>query len=233
MKEYHLKRTLLYEQIVDELYGMIDSGEVKLGEQFPSERELIARWGISRNVLREAFHVLEDRDIVAAKQGKGRFLRALPVKEISPEEKASRQLERYTLLDIYVTRQCLESKAVELIAENATDADIEEIDEFYQREICEKFHNTKSTEGEFEIHRLYAEKSKNRFLYQLLNYSCKINLELMKGTFHDKLVRHRAEDSILDHGEIIRALRARDGEKAKAIMTAHMQHTINMLKDDL
>ena len=54
-----IQRTLLYEEVVSELYRMIDQGQIKLGEAFPSERVLVDRWNISRNVLREAFHVLE------------------------------------------------------------------------------------------------------------------------------------------------------------------------------
>ena len=83
-----IKRPLLYEEVVTELYRIIDQGEVKLGEQFPSERELVERWNISRNVLREAFHVLEDRGLVFSQQGKGRFLRALPEERV-PSEKES------------------------------------------------------------------------------------------------------------------------------------------------
>lgn len=120
-----IKHPLLYEEVVMELYRIIDQKEVKLGEQFPSERELVERWDISRNVLREAFHVLENRGLVISKQGRGRFLRALPETRImSDKERLSQKLERYSLVEIYQTRQCLECKAVELAAVNGTEEDI-------------------------------------------------------------------------------------------------------------
>lgn len=225
-----IRKKLLYEEVVTELYGIIDRQEVRVGEQFPSERELVERWNISKNVLREAFHVLEERGLVNAKQGKGRFLRALPEDTGAVrDERMSKNLERYSLVEIYQTRQCLECKAVELVAVNATAQDLDELDSAY-REMCRKFQESGNTNGEFEMHRLYVQKSKNAFLEQLSGIAFKTTFELMSKTFMDVLNSHTIKDSILDHGEILRALRARDGEKAKAIMSAHIQHTIEMLK---
>ena len=52
-------RILLYEQVVEDLCLLIDRGDFEPGDQLPSERELIEKLNVSRNVLREAFHVLE------------------------------------------------------------------------------------------------------------------------------------------------------------------------------
>lgn len=225
-----IRKRLLYEEIVAELYGIIDRQEVRVGEQFPPERELAERWNISKNVLREAFHVLEERGLVNAKQGKGRFLRALPEKRDTPrDEQISKNLERYSLVEIYQTRQCLECKAIELAAVNATQQDLDELERAY-KEMCRKFEESGNTNGEFEMHRLYVQKSKNAFLEQLSNIAFKTTFELMSKTFMDVLNSHTIHDSILDHGEILRALRARNGEKAKAIMAAHIQHTIEKLR---
>jgi len=228
-----IRRKLLYEEVVAALYEMIDRQEVELGEQFPSERELVERWNISRNVLREAFHVLEGRGLVSSRQGQGRFLRALPEQAKETEDESrSKNLERYSLVEIYQTRQCLECKAVELIAEHANEQDLKDLDRAYQ-EMCRKFNENQNTSGEFEMHRLYVQKSQNAFLEQLTNSAFKTTFELMSGTFMEVLNRHTIADSILDHGEILRALHNRDGEKAKAIMSAHIQHTIDMLEKKL
>ena len=224
-----IQRTLLYEEVVSELYRMIDQGQIKLGEAFPSERVLVDRWNISRNVLREAFHVLEARGLVTSQQGRGRFLRAIP-KENPPlqDESLTKNLERYSLVEIYQTRQCLESKAVELIAVNATQEDLDEIERTYN-DLYERFHKNNNTIGEFDIHRMYAAKSKNQYLEQFINIAFKTTLEFMTSSFLNVLTQHTIRDSLIDHGEIIRALQAQDAEKARAIMTAHIQHTINML----
>ena len=78
---YRIDRTLLYEEVVSALYAMIDRKEVTLGGKFPPERELTEELGVSRNVLREAFHILENRGIVVSRQGSGRYLRSVPKME--------------------------------------------------------------------------------------------------------------------------------------------------------
>ena len=66
---------LLYQQTIDKIYELIDSGSVEPGERFPPERQLTQRWGVSRNTLRDAFHILEHRGLIVSKHGSGRYLR--------------------------------------------------------------------------------------------------------------------------------------------------------------
>ena len=50
--QYRINRPLLYQEVVNALYQIIDDQEIKPGDQLPSERELIEQMGVSRNVLR-------------------------------------------------------------------------------------------------------------------------------------------------------------------------------------
>mgnify|MGYP000868936466 CR=1 FL=1 len=152
-------RILLYEQVVEDLCLLIDRGDFEPGDQLPSERELIEKLNVSRNVLREAFHVLESRGVIVSHQGKGRFLRESP---ISGKEKRydslSKNLECYSMIEAYEVRQALEEKAVELIIKNASEKDIDELEEALQH-LRKKYEETGRTSGEFELHRLYAAKT--------------------------------------------------------------------------
>ena len=124
------KRPLLYQEVVNALYRIIDDNTLHPGDQMPAERELMEQLGVSRNVLREAFHILEQRGIITSRQGKGRFLRELPVSRFgeNKQEEMSKNLERYSLYEAYEVRQVLETKAMDLIVRNATDADLDEIE---------------------------------------------------------------------------------------------------------
>ena len=81
-----LNRPLLYQEVVSALYQIIDEQKIQPGAQLPSERELIERLGVSRNVLREAFHVMEQRGIIISQQGRGRFLRSLPRNNVQQDK---------------------------------------------------------------------------------------------------------------------------------------------------
>ena len=154
-----LNRPLLYQEVVSALYQIIDEQKIQPGAQLPSERELIERLGVSRNVLREAFHVMEQRGIIISQQGRGRFLRSLPRNNVQQDKylQMSKNLERYSLREAYEVRQVLEEKAMELIIRNASDLDLQEIEAAYKR-MVQKFQETGTTVGEFDLHRLYAKR---------------------------------------------------------------------------
>lgn len=224
-----MNRSLLYEKVVNELYNLIDRNEIMPGDKFPSERELVQIWDVSRNVLREAFHVLENRGIIVSKQGKGRYLRVLPEKEYkNKHESLSKNIERYSLLEIYEIRQVLEVKVIELLIENATQQDIGEIVNFYN-DLSVQFVKSKMTVGEFEIHRMYSRKTKNLFLDQMINIVLKTILDMMNNNFYDIMLIHSPEECINDHRKIIEAIKGRNKAKGMEAMYNHVQHTINIL----
>ncbi len=223
-------KTLLYEKVVKELYKLIDEYQFKPGEKLPPERELVERWGISRNVLREAFHVLERRGIIVSSQGRGRFLRALPGKNSAENkyEVLSKKLERCSLLEAFELRQLLEPKVMELVIKNSTDSDIIEIEDKLLV-MKKRFIQLNLTVGELDIHRLYTAKSGNLFLEQILEIVFEATLELMRNDFIEVFSAHDPHASIKDHGKIIEALKKRDIKDAQKQMFNHLQDTINML----
>ena len=226
-----INRPLLYQEVVNALYQIIDEQKLQPGAQFPSERELITRLGVSRNVLREAFHVLEQRGIIVSQQGKGRFLRSLPSNGTQQEKysQMSKNLERYSLREAYEVRQILEEKAMELIVRNASDNDLQEIEEAYSR-MVQKFQETGTTVGEFDLHCLYAKKTGSMFMEQTLDIVLSTILEMMQTTSHDVLGMHNVELEAKEHREIVDALVQRNETLAKRRMFEHIQGTIDYLK---
>ena len=224
-------RTLLYEEVVEKLYRLIDERKIQPGEQLPPERELIEELNVSRNGLREAFHVLESRGVIVSHQGKGRFLRQQPGKGSGTRsESLSKNLERYSMLEAYEVRQVLEVKGVELIIRNASEEDIDELEKQY-RKIEKTYKTTGKTEGEFQLHKMYAEKTGSMFMTQTLEIVLNAILDMMYGQFSDVLEATSAEEELESHRKIIAAIRNRDTEKAKKLMFDHLQATIDMLQE--
>jgi GntR family transcriptional regulator len=53
------------------LAGEISDGDLKVGEQLPTEDSLIARFGVSRITVRRAIQNLVSRGLVEIRRGKG------------------------------------------------------------------------------------------------------------------------------------------------------------------
>lgn len=64
----------LYRQLYRHFRNAIDEGELRVGEQLPSERRIAAEYGISRITTRKALTLLRQEGYVRAIQGKGAFV---------------------------------------------------------------------------------------------------------------------------------------------------------------
>ena len=70
----HRQRDSLTTQVLRDLSGRIEKGELKPGDRLPTERELMALYGVSRTVVREAVSSLRSTGRIATQQGRGAWV---------------------------------------------------------------------------------------------------------------------------------------------------------------
>src|SRR5215469_12158795 len=68
--------TLLYARVETVLASEIADGDLKIGDQLPTEDSLVARFGVSRITVRRAIQNLVSRGLVEIRRGKGTFVAA-------------------------------------------------------------------------------------------------------------------------------------------------------------
>src|SRR5215475_3958643 len=68
--------SLLYARVETVLAGEIARGDLKVGDQLPTEDTLIGRFGVSRITVRRAIQNLVIRGLVEIRRGKGTFVAA-------------------------------------------------------------------------------------------------------------------------------------------------------------
>ncbi|APE21708.1 MULTISPECIES: GntR family transcriptional regulator [Streptomyces] len=73
----------LIRPLVDRMTDLIKEDVLAVGDAYPSEMKLCARFGVSRTAVRRALAQMEGTGLLATVHGKGRTVRALP---IDPEE---------------------------------------------------------------------------------------------------------------------------------------------------
>ena len=62
-------RRKLSDEVFDRLFTMIEGGEIGPDDKLPSERELMARFGVGRPAIREAMQALETMGLIAISHG--------------------------------------------------------------------------------------------------------------------------------------------------------------------
>lgn len=90
-----------YEEIVEWIQEKIDNGELVEGSKVYSENELVAIFGVSRQTVRHAISVLENRGIVERRRGSGTYIKGLE-NEVEPQERTMRIAIITTYVDEYI-----------------------------------------------------------------------------------------------------------------------------------
>jgi DNA-binding GntR family transcriptional regulator len=62
-----------YERIAEALRQRLDAGEFAAGTPLPSEADLVAEYGVSRNTARRAYQHLAEAGAVVVRHGAGAF----------------------------------------------------------------------------------------------------------------------------------------------------------------
>lgn len=108
-----------FEETVERLLSAIRLGVVGHGERFPAERELAARLGVSRVILRDSLRALQEAGYVESRRGRfgGAFVTYVRPK---PSRSEAQRVLRDTgtdLDDLFTHRRALETGAAVVLAE--------------------------------------------------------------------------------------------------------------------
>jgi DNA-binding GntR family transcriptional regulator len=205
MSAVSLTPRALYEEVAELLRQRIFSRELPPGSWI-DELKLAEEYGISRTPLREALKVLATEGLVTMKVRRGAY-----VTEVSERD----------LADVYHLLALLESDAAGVVATQATDAQLKELQALHRE--LEKA--VARRERFFEIneafHMRLLEIANNRWRDQMVADLRKV----MKLNRHNSLLKSgRIEESLAEHRAIMDALVARDPEASVQRMREHFRN---------
>jgi DNA-binding FadR family transcriptional regulator len=208
------------QRIRDFILSGAAQGLLDPGARLPTERELARRFSVPRNAVRRTLAQLEAEGSITRHVGRGTFLsggsRAAEVSAASVANTSPAEL-----MD---ARLRIEPALAELIVTNATPADFERM------EACLDKAEKAATLDEFELwdqalHQALAEATHNRFVDRVFDMVTAFRQQAEWGKLKDRIVTpERRLQYQAEHREIVRALRERDGERARAAILTHLQH---------
>ncbi len=114
-----MNRDRLYEQVAQQIQGLIVASGWPAGSKMPAERELVEQFGVSRPVIREALKALSERGLVAIRPGRGIFVADLNADALKEPMKLLFQRRNFSYENLVETRRVLEVEIAGLAAERA------------------------------------------------------------------------------------------------------------------
>jgi GntR family transcriptional regulator len=94
-------RVPIYDQIKEQVKGLIHAGQVKTGDQLPTIRELSVELSVNFNTVALAYRDLANEGVIITERGKGTFVASTP----GEEEIRSIRQEKLTNLLIALFRE--------------------------------------------------------------------------------------------------------------------------------
>ena len=216
-----VQRTSISEQVSGRILAMLRSGNLKSGDQLPTEAQMCLAFGISRPPLREALKALTLMGVLKSRQG-GRYT----VTDLSP----SRLVAPFNIMlsvadyDIIVqseARAAVELELVRLCTERADDAHCARILSLAKDGYA--FHDDPVGFRllDAEYHKAINEGAQNTLLSAISDGLYNVAVEARRRASSTPGV---IEISVAQHCEVAEAIAARDATGAIAAYRAHLDH---------
>ncbi|WP_165913170.1 FCD domain-containing protein [Tamaricihabitans halophyticus] len=205
-----------YEAVVDGILKLVEARGLKPGQPLPTERELADVFGVSRNVLRQAFGILEERGLLQTVRGSGRYLRE-GVDDTMRSPRAS--VELASIVDLLEARALVEVQVAGLACERRTAGQAESLRLLASR--------LTSWEDNLAFHCAIAEATQNFVLERLVRQQAELAGQLHQREHYDdpaELERMRSE-----HLAIAAAIAARDVDRAQRLAREHLRRTRHLI----
>lgn len=200
-----IQRANLPQAIAERIIDLITRGELQLGEQLPSQRQLAKDLGVGVSSLRESLHSLTAMGLVEMHPGKGTFVAE------SFDGVAGRQAGLAALTSTHDLRNLLEARChldttvAKLACRRATEADIALIRErFDDMAAAAKAHDMSELEkADIAFHLAIADASNNDVLAHLIRSVISLISNQIQATPY-------SQTTLEQHRAILLAIEARD-----------------------
>jgi len=217
-----IKRTKLYEVVVENIVESVKKGQIKCGEKIPSEKELAKEYGVSRMAIREALSALESAGVIEVKHGLGIFVKDINEEIMNPITQ-SLLTEKESLLNILELRIGLETEGAYLAAMRASEEQLQKLESALRLMKEEIARGGTAAIEDFEFHSILIEATGNPIYIKVFETIANIFYEglktshnIIKSRLGPRLVIGEEHQIILDH------IKSKQPEKARQSMREHL-----------
>ncbi len=196
-------------ELTANLRDAIITGEIAQGSKL-SETKLAAELDVSRGPLREALRNLEGMNLVYYVPQQGARVVTL---------------NHELILQIYETREALESKAAWLAASNMDSRGIDELHRIIDAQGKHMRENSGASfpaESDYDFHETLIRGSKNKVIERALIHELYNLIKMFR--YQNSFSRHSSTNALVEHRQVVYAIEQRDQELAETVVRRHIVH---------
>lgn len=219
-------RKKLSDEVFARLKHMIETGELKAGDDMPSERELMERYGVGRPAIREAMQALAGKGLVEISQGeRAKVLRITAetiIRQVDLPAKLMLSGSSDTLEHLKSARIFFERGMIREAAGKATPEDIANLKALLDKQRQSLGDADAFIDADMEFHQSIAAISGNPIFAAvsgaMLGWLKSYHTEMLIWTGRENV-------TLAEHEEIIRALEKGNADLAEKAMIKHLERS--------
>lgn len=219
-----LKRTRLFQGIVEQVQKLIKTGLLKPGDQLPPERELAGKLNVSRTSVREAMRTLEIMGYIDIRPGEGAFIKETTIDNVLKPITSAIKVEKDLILDLLDVRDVIEVAAAKRAATYATNTDIKRI----RIAILNAKEDVKAggigLQGDDDFHLSIAKATHNTVFEVVMNLIEDLLTKSREATLQ---IPGQPTKTIKDHKKIYEAIKEKKPDEAAKYMKEHLTKAKN------
>jgi GntR family transcriptional regulator, transcriptional repressor for pyruvate dehydrogenase complex len=228
-----IKKKKLFEEIITAMENYIQVEDISPGDKLPSENELSAIFQVSKTAVREAMSVLQANGIIEKRSGAGIFLKDIGGEGIGARV-TNHLLNRKELYEILEFRRGIETEAVALAAERATEEDMRLILQAHDKLKEAHSNGELGLEEDYMFHYSIILASHNSIYKEVFDIVAEKFEEGMRlSKMQSSTVPGRFEAAVREHDNIIEALCNKDSKAAADAMRIHLIQNENKILSNI
>ncbi len=218
-----IRRRKLADEVLERLIELIQQGELRPGEQMPSERDLMTMFGVGRPAVREAMQALASMGMITIQHGERARITAVTAQSMIDQiDRSARYLlstSPKTVDHLKEARLLFEVGMVRIAARKASAADIAELGQRIASMEANQGDHDAFIQADMAFHNTLAGISRN----PIYNAVSQAMLQWLAEYHVDMVSVPGAEDVTLgEHREILQSVAAHDADAAEQAMTRHL-----------
>ena len=221
-----ITRGTLADQVTNRLLEYIETQHLKPGDLLPSETSLVASFGVSRPVIREALKSLAGKGIIEIVNGKGALIRPVDSDPLRLFFQRAMQMEYGTMLELMEVRKGLEVQSAMLAAQRREAQDLEGIRRVLQAMRENQGNLEAYTRLDVDFHLRIAAASHNTMMVSLVESIRDALRNTITAGLQSRGQSLQFENIQHAHEQLYETLVAGDAQAAMEAMSRHFDEAI-------
>ena len=231
-----LKKSRLYEDIVDQIKKLIIQGKLQPSDKLSSERDLAKMFNVGRPTVREAIRTLSMMGLVEVNHGqKGTIIKNFAIdpylESVRDQMSLMLEMKKATIQQLTEVRGALDNRIALLSAERATKDQLKGMEDILKEmELCTNDTNAYLNKA-IEFHKVMSLSTNNPIFYAIWSAFFDLIIDLYEELL-DRIggdVRYRL---YLTNLEVFKSILTKDPKKIRAAMARHLELQEDILTRD-